>query len=62
MNLRPEFFDVFGVVAFAYVVCVSLFALRKKRLPKAVFVALLLVGLIGLFVDGAIVYVSFLAR
>ncbi len=58
---HPEFFDVLGFFAFAYVVFVSILALNSKsELPRLIYIILLIVGLIGIIVDGAIIYTFFL--
>ena len=59
-SLEPQFFDIFGFIGFIYVIVVSLLALREKFAPKWMFVVLLFVGLIGLLVDGFVVYTSYL--
>lgn len=60
IQLQPQFFDIFGFVGFAFIVIVAFLMLRDVRLPKWVPVVLLFVGIVGLIVDGIIVYVSYL--
>lgn len=50
-NLGPEFFDVFGVLAFVYIIFFSNMLLSGKKLPRGFVVVLLLIGLVGFFVD-----------
>jgi len=50
-NLGPEFFDIFGVLVFTYVIFYSQTILSKRKLPKGFTVLLLLIGLAGLFID-----------
>jgi multidrug transporter EmrE-like cation transporter len=60
-SLPPEFFDIFGLMGFAYIIAFSLFAFTKQRaFPKWMLVILLLVGVMGLIVDGVIVYTSYI--
>ena len=50
-GLGPQFFDVFGVLAFVYIIFFSNMLLNGKKLPKGFTVILLLIGLIGFFID-----------
>ena len=50
-NLRPEFFDIFGVLAFVYIIFFSNILLSGKKLPRGFVVVLLLIGLTGFFID-----------
>ncbi len=50
-ELGPEFFDIFGVLAFVYIIFFAQMLLQGKKLPRGFVVLLLLMGLIGLFVD-----------
>ena len=50
-GLGPQFFDVFGVLAFVYIIFFSNMLLDGKKLPKGFTVILLLIGLIGFFID-----------
>ena len=59
-QLQPQFFDIFGCVGLAFIAIVAVLMLRRVRLPKWVPAVLLLIGIIGLVVDGIIVYVSYL--
>jgi len=59
-SLEPQFFDIFGVIGFIYITILSLLALRGISLPKWTFIILFLIGVIGLFVDGLVVYTYYL--
>lgn len=50
-RLGPTFFDIFGVLAFAYIILVSHLLLKGYKLPRGFIVLLLVIGLIGFFVD-----------
>ncbi|KKU19141.1 MAG: hypothetical protein UX77_C0005G0008 [Parcubacteria group bacterium GW2011_GWA1_47_11] len=50
-GLGPEFFDIFGVLTFIYIIFFSHTLLKGKRLPKGFVILLLVIGLIGFFVD-----------
>ncbi len=59
--IRPEFFDVFGVFVFAFFIALSLYGMKtKKALPKWTLIVLLTIGILGLIVDGVIVYITYL--
>tara|TARA_Y100000310_G_C20042831_1_gene516969 strand:- start:204 stop:407 length:204 start_codon:yes stop_codon:yes gene_type:complete len=59
--IRPEFFDIFGVIIFSYIIFISLKALkRNKRLAKKELIILLIIGILGLIVDGTIIYKTYL--
>ena len=55
----PEFFDNFGVVVFGFLLCLSIWMLRtKKEAPNWVAFIILLISILGLIVDGFIVFFS----
>jgi multidrug transporter EmrE-like cation transporter len=60
LPLPPQFFDIFGFCGFVYITAVAWLALRGISLPKWIFIILLLVGIIGLMVDGFVVYEFYL--
>lgn len=60
MGLPPEFFDFFGLGVFSFIVLVSIFMLRKKKLPRWIPYILLSIGLLGLITDSIIVLNSYL--
>lgn len=58
---KPEFWDIFGLPNFIFIALLALWILRKdKKPPKWAAVALLLIGIGGVIVDGIIVYNYFL--
>jgi len=60
--LQPELFDIVGVISFLFIIVISIRALGSHNtLPQWMFIVLLLIGIAGLFVDGAIVYTFFLS-
>lgn len=59
--LKPEFFDIFGALAFIFIIVVSIHAIRTdKPLPKAKAIVLLIIGMIGFLIDITIVYLHYL--
>jgi hypothetical protein len=53
---RPEFFDIFGLMVFSFLLIISIWMLRtKKRLPEWVGFVILLISITGLIIDGFIV-------
>jgi hypothetical protein len=59
--IRPEFFDIFGIGVFSFITFLSLRALVTGRsIPKWALVVLLLIGIAGLAVDGAIVFNTYI--
>ncbi|MDO8557367.1 MAG: hypothetical protein Q7R98_02790 [Candidatus Jorgensenbacteria bacterium] len=58
--IRPEFFDLFGIAVFLFITIESVRAIKtKKRIPRWVFVLLLVIGILGLLIDGTIVYKTY---
>lgn len=63
LSLRPEFFDIFGLAVFTFILGVGSFSLiSKKRLPKWTAIALIIIGVLGLVVDGTIVFITYLSK
>ena len=63
MNLdfiRPEFFDIFGLIVFAFLFMVGLKMIQKKKLPNWTGVVILLIAIAGLIVDGFIVIKTYI--
>lgn len=59
--MKPQFFDIFGFVGFIYILGFSIWALKVNMLiPKWPLIILLIIGVVGFLVDGAIVYFSYL--
>lgn len=60
MFLKPQFFDIFGVGAFAFVTFWAFWAIKKRKpLPKWVSYTLLLIGVFGLTIDPVIVMTNY---
>jgi hypothetical protein len=59
-SLEPQFFDIFGLVTFVYIIFLSLLLLRGSNIRKWMSIVLLLIGIGGLFIDGAMVYIYYL--
>lgn len=60
-NNRPEFFDIFGLAVFSFLTIVGyLIFVKKKKMPEEVEFAIFIIGLLGLIVDGFIVFKTFL--
>ena len=59
--LRPEFFDIFGIGVFGFITGLALWASKtSKPLPRWAIRLLLVIGILGLLVDGVIVYRTYL--
>lgn len=62
MNLptNPEFYDIFGIFVFSFIIAISSWMLYTKKKPqKWMIVVLLIIGILGLIVDSAIIYLNF---
>jgi len=58
--IKPEFFDLFGIVVFLFIFCISMWGLKtNKKIPKWVLTVLLIIGILGLIVDGTIVFITY---
>ena len=58
---RPEFYDLFGVIIFAFITVLFIWAIHTKRkIPKWARIVMLIIGILGLIVDGAIVYFNYI--
>jgi len=61
--IRPEFFDIFGALAFAFFICVSLWGLKfNEPLPRWILKVILIIGVLGLSVDIFWVYKEFFVK
>lgn len=53
---KPEFYDFFGLLTFAFLTGVGIYMLKKpKKTPTWIWFVILMIGLLGLIVDGSIV-------
>ena len=60
---RPEFYDIFGFVAFIFVTITATWSMAsQKALPLWSSIILLVIGLLGLIVDGTIVFKFFFKK
>lgn len=60
-SLEPHFFDIFGFMGFVYITLISFLLLKKKNPPRWMVFILFIIGVIGLVVDGIIVYKYYLS-
>ena len=60
--LRPEFFDIFGVFVWIFFIVVSLRALVTGNMPDWTLFVILVIGVLGLIVDGTIVYKTYIRK
>jgi len=59
--VSAEFFDVFGFFGFIIIIFLSIWMLvAKKKFPRWAGVVLLIIGVLGLIIDGYIVIKTFL--
>ena len=59
--INAEFFDIFGFCAFVIIILISIWILRaKEKLPRWAGIILLIIGILGLIIDGWIVIKTFL--
>ncbi len=59
--IRPEFFDIFGIVVFCFIIVLSVWALKTKRpISKWALIVLFIIGVAGILVDGVMVYTTYL--
>ncbi len=61
--IRPEFFDIFGILTFSVIVYIGARGLfwGEQVAPWGLWF-LFLIGIAGLIVDGTIVYITYLKR
>jgi hypothetical protein len=62
--MNAEFFDIFGIFVFAIILVIGiLIKFKRKKIPNNVFdwiaIILIIIGILGLIVDGAIVIVNY---
>lgn len=59
--MRPEFFDIFGILTFMFLISVSLWQLKFKKLPSDwIIIIILIIGILGLVIDTFNVYKGYL--
>ena len=58
---KPEFYDIFGIIVFAFITFLASWMLYTKQNPKKwAIIILLIIGVLGLIVDGIIVYINYI--
>lgn len=58
--IRPEFFDIFGVGIFLFIIFISAISLKTSLpIPKRALVVLLIIGILGFLTDAIIVYLTY---
>ena len=58
---QPEFFDIFGLAVFSFIIYVAVWGLKTRRsFPRWILILLAGIGIAGLFVDGVIVFTFYL--
>ncbi|MEK7106581.1 MAG: hypothetical protein AAB899_00135 [Patescibacteria group bacterium] len=63
MKIRPESFDILGLITFPSIAILSAYALvTGNPLPRWALFLLLFIGIAGLIIDGTIVYKTFLKK
>lgn len=61
-QLTPEFMDIFEIMAFVFITLFAIDILKKNKAPKKwITIILLIIGILGLIIDGIIVYINFLS-
>jgi len=60
--VRAEFFDIFGVFIWIFFIVVSLRALVTGNMPDWALFVILVIGVLGLIVDGTIVYKTYIRK
>jgi len=59
--MKPEFFDIFRIGVFLFIMYISIFGLKtNKKIPKWALTILLIIGILGLIVDGTIVVMTYI--
>lgn len=61
MMVRAEFFDIFGIAVFIFIMIISLWMIRTQRpLPNIFAFILLVIGIFGFIIDSVMVYAAYL--
>jgi hypothetical protein len=60
--MKPQHFDILGVIAFVYVTGYAVLTLLNVELPIWSIILLLITGVLGLIVDLGIVYKYFINK
>ena len=60
---KPETYDIFGLFTFAFITALSIWSLKTALpLPLWANIILLVIGIIGLIIDGLIVFKKFISK
>ena len=60
---RPEMYDFLGLVTFSFLLGVGIYMLKHpKKHPKWIWYTLMLIGILGLIVDGGIIVQEFILK
>lgn len=58
--IRPEFFDIFGIGVFLFIIFISAVSLKTSLpIPRWALIVLLIIGILGFLVDATIVYFTY---
>jgi len=58
--VSAEFFDIFGIIAFAIILYIGIRLKRKRTVDKKISYILIAIGILGLFVDLSMVFSAFI--
>ncbi len=59
--VSAAFFDIFGFIAFIFLLIVGIWMLKSKRkLPKWIGIIILLIAILGIIIDGFIVIKTYI--
>ena len=58
--VNAEFLDIFGFLGFIYIIIISILILKNKKVPKWTAIILLIIGILGLTIDGLIIINTYL--
>lgn len=59
-NKEPEFFDIFGLITFGFLFWVGSWMIQKNKKPAWLSFTILILGILGLIVDGSIIIKTYL--
>ena len=60
---KPETYDILGLITFTFITILSIWSLKTKMpMPLWANITLLVIGILGLIIDGSIVYKKFLSK
>ena len=61
--IRPESFDIFGILTFGFITILSVWLLKTgQTIPEWALFILLGIGILGILVDGVIVYRTYIKK